>query len=97
MIYNELLKRWDTIDRVEVAQKIGGQQVTTNSGPQWAQILGANKVIFGFFSDLPDGKLRIDTYVYDTKTGKTRQTSVEKLPDDIYTIGTELAYKIFFL
>lgn len=97
MVYNELLQRWDMIDRVEVAQKIGSQQVTTNSGPEWAKILGANKVIFGFFSDLPDGRLRIDTYVYDTKTGKTRQTSVEKSPDEIYSVGTELAYKVFFL
>lgn len=97
MVYNELLQRWEMIDRVEVAQKIGNQQVTANSGPQWAQILGSNKVIFGFFSDLPDGRLRIDAYVYDTKTGKTRQTSIEKAPDDIYTVGSELAYKIFFL
>ena len=71
--------------------------VTTNSGPQWSQILGANKVIFGFFSDLPDGRIRIDTYVYDTKTGKTRQTSIEKTLDEIYNIGSELAYKVFFL
>ncbi|OGH62031.1 MAG: hypothetical protein A3G34_03435 [Candidatus Lindowbacteria bacterium RIFCSPLOWO2_12_FULL_62_27] len=97
MVYNELLQRWDMIDRVEVAQKIGNQQVTTNSGGQWAKILGANKVIFGFFSDLPDGRLRIDTYVFDTKTGKTRQTTVEKSPEEIYSIGTELAYKVFFL
>ncbi|MBI4178499.1 hypothetical protein HY522_03625 [bacterium] len=97
MVYNELLQRWDMIDRVEVAQKMGNQQVTTNSGPQWAQILGANKVIFGFFSDLSDGRLRIDTYVYDTKTGKTRQTSIEKSPDEIYSVGSELAYKVFFL
>lgn len=97
MVYNELLQRWDLIDRVEVAQKIGNQQVTANSGPQWAQILSANKVIFGFFSDLPDGRLRIDAYVFDTKTGKTRQTSIEKSPDEIYTVGSELAYKIFFL
>lgn len=97
MVYNELLQRWDMIDRVEVAQKIGNQQVTTNSGPEWARILGANKVIFGFFSDLPDGRLRIDTYVYDTKTGKTRQTSIEKSPDEIYSVGSELAYKVFFL
>jgi len=97
MVYNELLQRWEMIDRVEVAQKIGSQQVTTNSGPQWAQILGANKVIFGFFSDLPDGRIRVDTYVYDSKTGKTRQTSIEKSMDEIYTIGSELAYKVFFL
>lgn len=97
MVYNELLQRWDMIDRVEVAQKMGNQQITTGTGPKWAQLLGANKVIFGFFSDLPDGRLRIDGYVFDAKTGKTRQTGLEKSPDEIYTIGSELAYKIFFL
>lgn len=98
MLYNELMSSgWDMLDRLTVAQSIGTTQVTVETSSGWARQLGANKLVYGFFSDDTNGDMRVDVYVFDAKTGKTRQTSLNTTMDRIYSIGSELAFKVIFL